>query len=122
MKKETVIVFMLLCCSFVSCWHHRGDIRIQYRESDHYYSMDAWFRENQTRDVEEYMNDKIGSGSNVSFTNTRIDGSLSLDDHTTFFIKKSPGHLEIEMDKRKNSAESYRQIKSLCEGIKEVVK
>jgi hypothetical protein len=122
MKKESIVLFILLCCGFVSCWHHRGDISIEYSESDHYYSMDAWFRENQTKDVEEYMDNKIGGGSDVSFTNARIDGRLSLDDHTTFFIKKSPGHVEIELDKRKNSAESYREIKSLCEGIKEVLK
>lgn len=56
------------------------------------------------------------------FVNTRIDGRVGLDDHTTFFIKKSPGHLKIELNKRENSYDSYREIKSLCEGIKEVVK
>jgi hypothetical protein len=122
MKKESIFLFMLLCCSFVSCWHHRGDISIEYNESEHYYSMDAWFRENQTRDVEEYMDDKIGRRSNVSFVNTRINGRIGLDDHTTFFVKKFPGHLEIELDKRNNSTNSYREIKSLCEGIKEVLK
>lgn len=114
--------FVLFCCTFVSCWHHRGNTSIQFKESDHYYSMDAWFHESRTPDVEEYMDDKIGSRSNISFTDTRIDGRIGLDDHTTFFIKKFPGHIEIELDKRKNSINSYKEIKSMCEGIKEVLK
>jgi hypothetical protein len=84
--------------------------------------MDAWFNEYQTPDVEEYMDDKIGGQSNISFANTHIDGRIGLDDHTNFYIKKSPGHVKIELDKRKNSAESYREIKSMCEGIKQVLK
>ena len=122
MKGRVITFFVLLSCGFVSCWHHRGDVSIQYKESDAYYSMDAWFHENRTIDVEEYMDDKIGEQSNMSFANTRMDGRIGLDDHTTFFIKKIPGHLRIELDKRINSTHSYREIKSLCEGIKEVLK
>lgn len=84
--------------------------------------MDAWFHEYQTRDVEEFMDDKIGRRSNVSFVDTRMDGRVALDNRTTFFIKKVPGHIKIELDKRKNSAESYKEIKTMCEGIKEVLK
>jgi len=84
--------------------------------------MDAWFSESQTRTIEEYMDDKIGRRNNTSFVNTRMDGRIGLDDHTYFFIKKFPGHIKIELDKRNNSTESYREIKSLCEGIKEMLK
>jgi len=122
MKRKSIASLLLVCCMFVSCWHHRGDVSIQYSESDNYYSMDAWFHENRTIDVEEYMDDKIGRQSNMSFVNTRIDGRIGLDDRTTFFIKKIPGHLKIELDKRRNSVHSYQEIKSLCEGIKQVVK
>lgn len=113
---------MVLCCILISCWHRREDINIEYTESKHYYSMDAWFHEYQTRDVEEFMDDKIGRRSNVSFVDTRMDGRVALDNRTTFFIKKVPGHIKIELDKRKNSAESYKEIKTMCEGIKEVLK
>jgi hypothetical protein len=122
MKRKSIVALALICCTFISCWHHRGNISIQYSETKHYYSMDAWFNENRTRAVEEYMDDKIGRQSNMSFVNTRMDGAIGLDDHTSIIIKKSPGHLKIELDKHKNSRESYREIKSLCEGIKEVVK
>lgn len=121
MKRKSGVPVVLLCCLFVSCRYH-GDLSLQYSESHDYYTMNAWFPENRTRAVEEYMNDQIGRRSNTSFTNTRIDGRIALDDHTTFFIEKFPGHLKIELDKRKNSEDSYREIKSLCEGIKETLK
>lgn len=122
MKKKSILVFTLFCCMFVSCRHHKGDISIEYSESRNYYSMNAWFGENQTREVEEYLDEKIGRQNNVSFVRTKMDGWIGLDDHTNFFIKKFPGHISIELDKRKNSHDSYRQIKSLCEGMKEVLK
>jgi hypothetical protein len=119
---KSILSFALLCSTIVSCWHHRKDISIQYKESKQYYSMEAWFDENRTQAVEEYMDDKIGRQSDMSFVGTQLDGSIDLDDHTNFLIKKSPGHLKIKLDKQENSADSYRQIKSLCEGIKEVMK
>lgn len=100
---------------------HNHNISIHVSESEHYYSMDAHYDPAKTRDVEEYMNYKIGHASNISFINTRIDGQLALDDHTNFYIKKYPGYLKIKLDKEKNSVESYQHVKQMCEGIKKVV-
>ena len=79
------------------------------QESDHYYSMNADFSKSKTRDVEEYMDNRIGTRSNMSFVNSRIDGTIALDDHTTFYIKKYPGYIEIKLDKDKNSGDAYEQ-------------
>lgn len=123
MKKNSLLFFALISVCFISCrWHHNGNTDISYSEHDHYYSMKAWFDKNKTLNVESYMDDKIGDRSNMSFTNTRIDGQIALDDHTTFYIKKYPGFLEIKFNKMENSYGSYRRIKSMCEGIKEIVK
>jgi len=121
MKKLPALFFAMACMIFLSCRRHNGNIDISYKESVHYYSMKAYFSKSKTRDVEKYMDDRIGSGSNMSFVNTRIDGQLALDDHTTFYIKKYPGLVEIKLDKDENSAEAYRRVKSMCEGIKTVV-
>ena len=101
--------------------HNYRDINITYSEFDHYYSMNAHFSKSKTRDVEEYMDSRIGSRSKMSFVNSRIDGTLALDDHTTFYIKKYPGHIEIKLNKDENSQESYHEIKVMCEGIKKVL-
>ena len=67
------------------------------------------------------MTAKIGRSSNMSFANTRINGQLTLNDNMTFYINKYPGYLEIKLDKRKNSYESYQQMKQMFEGIKKAV-
>jgi hypothetical protein len=121
MKKLQALFYVLTCITISSCMHHDGNINISYSESDHYYSMKADFNRSRTRDVEEYMDKKIGTRSNMSFVNARIDGTLALDDHTTFYIKKYPGYVEIKLDKDENSGDAYQQIKSMCEGIKKVL-
>ena len=83
--------------------------------------MNAYFNRNRTRDVDEYMDSKIGRRSNMSFVNSRIDGTIALDDHTTFYIKKYPGKLEIKLNKDENSDEAYERVKSMCNGIKKLL-
>jgi hypothetical protein len=99
--------------------HNDGNISITYNDSAQYYSMNAHFSKRKTRKLEYYMDQKIGAGSNLSFVNTQSDAIFTLDDHTKFYLKKTPGHIEIKLDKYKNSDEAYHRIKSMCEGMKE---
>jgi hypothetical protein len=122
MKKLTVLFFSVLACvSLISCLHNNHNINIAYSEYSHYYTMNAHFPRSETSDVDEYMDDRIGRGSRMSFVNSRIDGVITLDDHTKFYIKKSPGVLEIKFDKDENTDEAYHTIKSMCQGIKKVL-
>jgi hypothetical protein len=73
--------------------------------------MNAHFSKSKTRDVEEYMDLRIGGRRNTSLVNLRIDGNLALNDYTTFYIKKYPGRIEIKPDKDENSYEGYYRIK-----------
>jgi hypothetical protein len=123
MKKLPALFFCAVACTitFLSCVHNDRDINLSFNDSDHYYSMKAYFSKNKTRDIEHYLDSKIGRRSNMSFVNSQIDGKLALDDHTTFYIKKSPGLLKIKFDKSENSNEAYERIRSMCEGIKKVL-
>jgi hypothetical protein len=120
-KLPSLFFYALICIIGISCLHNDHNTDISISESDHYYSMDAHFSTRQMRNVEEYMDNRIGRRSNMSFVNSRIDGTLALDDHTTFYIKKYPGRLEIKLDKDKNSYEAYQGIKSMCDGIKKLL-
>ena len=122
MKKLPALFFYVAACiTICSCMHNDHDTSISYKDADGYYYMKAHFNRSKTRDVEEFMDDRIGKRSKMSFVNSQIDGTLALDDRTTFYIKKYPGILEIKLDKDENSGSSYRQIKSMCEGIKKVL-
>ena len=123
MKKQTFLFLAMVFIGLTSCrWHDHANTNISYSEWSHYYSMKAHFNKNKTRKVENYMDEKIGDQSNMSFVNTRIDGQIALNDYTHFYIQKYPGFLEIKFDKSENSYESYQKVKTMCEGIKEVVK
>lgn len=125
MKKLPALFFCAIAIIITgfSCMYTNDnkDIDISISENDHAYSMEADFSKSRTRDVEEYMDKKIGKSSNMSFVNTRIDGQLALDDHTTFYIKKYPGFVKIKLNKDENSGDSYREIKTMCEGIKKLL-
>ena len=121
MKKLPALLYALACITIMSCMHNGHNINIGYSEDDHYYSMNAYFPKNKTRDVGEYMDNKIGGGSNTSFVNSQIDATITLDDHATFYVKKFPGILEIKLDKNKNSDEAYHEIKAMCMGIKKLL-
>ncbi|MEO6454836.1 MAG: hypothetical protein ABIN97_12220 [Ginsengibacter sp.] len=120
MKTLPALFFCAIICIITSfsCTHN-GNTSLSFKESDQYYSMNANFSKSKTRHVEEYMDRKIGRRSNMSFVNSRIDGTLALADHTTFYIKKYPGHIEIKLDKDENTDEAYHRIKAMCEGLKE---
>lgn len=101
--------------------HNDGNISISYNDSEQYYSMNAHFSKSKTREVEQYMDRMIGRGNNISFVNTQSDATFTLDDHSTFYMRKAPGHIKIKLDKYKNSEEAYQRIRSMCEGFKKVL-
>ena len=112
---------LVICTTIISCRFPGKNTSISYSEHGHYYEMKARFSKSKTVQVERYMDNQLPSGD-MSFRNTSIDGNVTLDDRSTFYIKKSPGFLFIKLDKDKNSDEAYFKIRSMCEGIKEVVK
>ena len=125
MKKLAVLFIYAITCivTSFSCIYidNNGNSSFSISESPHAFSMNADFNKGKTRAVEEYMDKRIGRRSNMSFVNSRIDGTIALDDQTIFYIKKYPGFIDIELDKDKNSDVAYRRIKSMCEGIKRVL-
>jgi len=114
---------MFLLWLSVSCMqNYDHNISISVNENKNMYKMSAHFNRNKTKSVHEYMDKKLGSYTSMSFVNSEIDATVTLDDKTTFYVKSFPGELEIKLYKDKNSYESYQRIKEMCNGIKEVVK
>ncbi len=122
-KNSLVLLSFFLSGLFISCGYinDNHNISFNYKETDHTYSMKAHFNKGSNRNVENYMDNTIGRKNNMSFVNSTIDGKLKLDDETAFYIKKSPGMLEIKLDKDANSNEIYEEIKAMCQGLKKVV-
>jgi hypothetical protein len=122
MKKPAIFFFALsICIAIISCGFPDGSISIKHSEYDHYYEMIAKFNPDRTVAVERWLDKELPTGD-VSFTNTEIDGNITVDNQATFYMKKSPGFLNIKLDKEKNSDAIYRKIRSVCEGINDVVR
>ena len=122
MKKLSILLFVLLpVITITSCGFPDGSISIKHSQYDHYYEMTAKFNPEKTTKVDRYLDKELPSG-NMSFVNNRMDGEITLDNKATFYIKQSPGYLHIKFDKEKNSDEAYAKIRSVCEGINEVVR
>ena len=83
--------------------------------------MDAYFSKDKTREIEYYLDRKLGRASNISLVNTKMDAMLTLHDHTKFYIRKAPGHIRIKLNKDENSYAAYHKIKSMCEGMETVL-
>src|SRR5688572_17655943 len=118
MKKLAVLLPVI---TIISCGFPGGSVSIKHSQYDHYYEMKAKFNPGKTAKVDNYLDKELATGD-MSFVNTTMDGDITLDNKTTFYIKKSPGHLHIKFDKEKNSDEAFAKIKSVCEGINEVVR
>jgi hypothetical protein len=119
MKNIAILLFVTL--AVISCGFPDGSISIKHSQYDHYYEMTAKFNPDKTDKVGGYLDKELPSG-NMSFANTEMNGDITLENKTTFYIKKSPGYLNIKFDKEKNSEEAFTKIKSVLEGINEVVR
>lgn len=122
MKKLAILLCVLLpMITIISCGFPDGSISIKHSQYDHYYEMTAEFNPEKTTEVDRYLDRELSAGT-MAFVNTRMDGEITLDDRTTFYVKKSPGYLKIKFDKEKNSDEAFSKVRSVCEGINEVVR
>ena len=122
MKKSSILLCVLIAgITITSCDFPDGSISIKHSQYSHYYEMTAKFNPEKTTEVDRWLDQELAPG-NMSFVNTQMDGEITLDNKTTFYIKKSQGYLNIKFDKEKNSDEAYAKVKSVCDGINEVVR
>jgi hypothetical protein len=113
-------ILLVSVCSSCHHVHHSGNVSISIREDEGTYKMYTYFNKDKTARIHHYINQQLG-GHSSPFVHSRMDGMLTINDKTSFYIKSEPGELEIELDKEKNSCESYQQVKRMCEGIKRVI-
>ena len=119
MKKLAILLSITIV--LISCGFPGGSISIKHSEYDHYYEMTAKFNPERTAAVERWLDKELATGD-LSFAKIEIDGNITLDNQATFYIKKSPGFLNIKLDKEKNSDAIYQKIRSVCKGINDVVR
>jgi hypothetical protein len=127
MKKGFILiaVAVLLTGMFSSCYNYNDynddDVSISIKENENEYKLSARFDKNKTWVVQNYIENYTENSGLFKSDNNEVEGTITLDDNTTVYIKSKKGRLKIKLDKEENSQESYENIKDMCEGIKDLL-
>lgn len=103
-----------------SCFHHH-DVSVTISDDEDEYEMDAVYKKEQIHDVEVCLNEQLLTSGKISIKNLSGDEKITLDGKTRVYINSAPGELNIKVDKRENTEESYEKVKVLCEDLKDIL-
>ncbi|GAB3246078.1 hypothetical protein GCM10027347_00700 [Larkinella harenae] len=91
------------------------------KDSDSFYEVSARYDPDKTGKVQSCLDDHLRQRGSMSFRNTELDATMSLDDKTIFYIQSSPGKLFLKLDKRKNSDKAYAKFKKLGKELGDIL-
>jgi hypothetical protein len=120
MKKLFFVVLVSIFTVMLGCRNH-NNTSVTVKDSYRYYSLEASFNKDLTPEVEHYLNNKLGTLDAAFQVDGSADREFTLGDETSFYLKNEPGYLELKLDKDANSIDSYHRIRSICQGIKQIV-
>ncbi|MES2331929.1 MAG: hypothetical protein V4539_20145 [Bacteroidota bacterium] len=124
MRKVLLVVLLLFIGTvwFVShvfrwTWVTNGkNISIRVKENSSIYEIKAYYARNKTYRIQRFIDQELHTHD--VFAHARMDGDITLDDHSNFYVQAYPGKLIIRMDRRQNDPEAYYRLKSLGEKLK----
>lgn len=119
--KALIVLAAALALLLAGCHRHHHNTSFSVSENGSIYQINASFNPSKTRRLQHYLDQRLGESSNVSFENTEMDATITLNDETRFYFKSHPGYLKIKFNKRENSEEAYYRMKGMCEGIKDAI-
>ncbi|MGN6618533.1 MAG: hypothetical protein ACTHJ5_15275 [Ilyomonas sp.] len=120
MKKMYFLIGCLIVLLSSSCqWHNGVDITVS--EDEEVFKMTAHYYPEKTKQVHEFLDKYFLDKTNFSFTNSYIDERITLNDHTTFYLKTRPGNFGIRFEKTKNTSQSYEEVKKMCDEVKNII-
>jgi hypothetical protein len=122
--KYAYYLIALMCsttfgCNFEGASQNQS---ISIKNTDAGYQFEASFPEGKTEKVVNYLEEKLQADELFLAASDVKDSEVNLGDSIKFYLKSSPGKLEIEFKKQNNSEAAYHKLVSLCNGIKEVLK
>jgi hypothetical protein len=98
-------------------WTRNGrNTSIRVKENGRIYEIKASYAKNKTYRIQRFIDQELHTRD--VFSNARMDGDITLDDRSNFYVQAYPGKLIIRMDRRENDPEAYYRLKSLGEKLK----
>ena len=117
----TCLIALSVFAGYTRYERNYDGVSISIHDDTDSYRLIAKYNVNSTGKVQRYINKCISPNGLFSSTNDDLDVTTTLKDGTYFYVKASPGSMNIAIDKTKNSADSYYRIKKICEGIKGIL-
>ncbi len=121
-NNKLILAFSLIIVIALSSCHYRHNTNISIHEQRDSYEFYASYSKNKTVKVQRYLDERLRSSESYSSEVGNYDLTEVLNDDTKFYIRSAPGRLKIKLDKRENTEESYKRVKHICEGLKDVLK
>jgi hypothetical protein len=115
-----LIAFLTTAATFMHFagirYDHDNNISFHISDNDDMYQMFARYGRHRTSEVQSYLDRTLGTDH--MFRKSKINATITLDDHTRFYVRNSPGRLVIKLNRDENSEEAYWRMKELTEGLK----
>ena len=116
---QSVVYVVMGATLFSSCSNH--DIKISIKDSDDAFSFYADYDPKNTAKVYQYLNKALAPQKLFDGSHGHIEAVVTLADRTEVELQAERGHLEISMDKDKNSPASYHHMQMMYDDLKELV-
>lgn len=116
--------YLIAACTILSGCNLNGNdnLSISVKSTATGYSFDAAYPENKTEKVVAYLEKTLGNDKIFTALSDIKDEEVAMGDSVKFYLKSSPGNLEIDFKKQYNSEASYNKLVEMCKGVKEVLK
>lgn len=122
MKNLLLILAVLALLSYLGFnYANRNNINLEVSENESELNISAEFPEEKTLEVNNYLKKELNLSKNISANKNKIEGDISLEDGTFFYMKLAEGRLKIEMERKRNSQTAYKRLKRMFEGLKGVL-
>lgn len=117
MRKKYILAGLIILTVAIGCRFSDGggNQSITVSRTDDYYKFKAQFAERKSERITTYIENTLHTNGQIK---DEMDGVVQLNEGQKFHLKAAAGLIQIEFDKRDNSAASWNQLEQLCIGIK----
>ena len=121
MKK--IFLFLFICMVFIAgifsfvlykVWYSH-DISISVNDSDDRLQVYASYPRNKAKRIQHLIDSRF---HNAKLRKNRVDGYMTMDDNTQFYVRTTPGRFLIRLNKNEHNEQACANLKELGEEIK----
>jgi hypothetical protein len=124
MRKMIIGLALVASLALSACGfdHRSGNISIANKDTEQNLSFTANYPEDRTGATHDYIESFFKEDRIFNSVTDAKKVEIKLADGTKFYLSYEPGFISINLDRDKNSATSYMQMKKMIAGFGNVLK